>query len=128
MIIGHHCIWDVYNCDSEKLSYVPYVEEVLHKIVDELKLTKVSAAFKQFEPVGVTGFILLAESHISIHTWPEHHFTAIDVFSCNAFDVASIKSLLQVLFGSDEVVCQLWERGHIRPLPQNRFPEVQQQK
>lgn len=112
MIIGHHCIWDVYNCDSNKLSYVPFVEEVLNRIVDELKLTKVNSAFKQFEPVGVTGFILLSESHISIHTWPEHNFAAIDVFSCNAFDMESVKSLLQELFNSDKVESQMWERGN----------------
>lgn len=111
MIIGHHCIWDVYNCDSNKLSYVPFVEEVLNRIVDELKLTKVNSAFKQFEPVGVTGFILLSESHISIHTWPEHNFAAIDVFSCNTFDMESVKSLLQELFNSDKVESQMWERG-----------------
>lgn len=113
MIIGHHCIWDVYNCDSEKLSFVPHVEKVLNKIVDELKLTKVSSAFKQFEPVGVTGFILLAESHISIHTWPEHNFAAIDVFSCNSFNIDSVKNMLQELFGSNKVVYQIWERGNI---------------
>lgn len=113
MVIGYHCTWDVYNCDSSKLSYVPYIEEVLHKIVDELKLTKVNSAFKQFDPVGVTGFILLAESHISIHTWPEHNFAAIDVFSCNSFNVASIKQKLAELLASDEVVCQVWQRGNV---------------
>ena len=111
MIIGHHCTWDVYNCQSDKLCYVPYIEEVLNKVVEELKLTKVNSAFKQFEPVGVTGFILLSESHISIHTWPEHNFAAIDVFSCQSFNVEMVNTMLKKFLGSDKVECQQLHRG-----------------
>jgi S-adenosylmethionine decarboxylase len=113
LAIGQHCTWDIYNCNRNKLSFVPYIEEVLHKIVDELRLAKVNAAFKQFEPAGVTGFILLEESHISIHTWPEHNFAAIDVFSCNTFDVESVKKLLEELLDSDQIVCQSYGRGEL---------------
>lgn len=98
-------------CDVEKLSYTTFVEKALYAIVKELGLHPVSASFKQFEPVGVTGFILLEESHISIHTWPEHNFAAFDVFSCNAFDEEVVKKVVMDLFQADDVQCQTWKRG-----------------
>lgn len=110
-MIGQHCIWDAYQCDAGKLSYVPFVEKALYAMVKELGLHPVSASFKQFEPVGVTGFILLEESHISIHTWPEHNFAAFDVFSCNAFDEEVVKKLIMELFKAEDVQCQTWKRG-----------------
>lgn len=119
MSIGQHCTWDIYNCDCDKLSFVPYIEQVLHKIVDNLSLSKVNAAFKQFQPVGVTGFILLEESHISIHTWPEHNFAAVDVFSCNPFDVDTVKQMLGELLHSDRIVCHSWERGIVNRVKVN---------
>jgi S-adenosylmethionine decarboxylase len=113
VIIGHHSTWDIYHCDKDVLSFVPRIEEILHLVVDELKLSKVNAAFKQFHPVGVTGFILLEESHISIHTWPEHNFAAVDVFSCQPFDVDKVKTLLQDFLKADYVECHTIERGRM---------------
>ncbi|MFC5047644.1 adenosylmethionine decarboxylase [Aquimarina hainanensis] len=111
--LGLHCTWDVYTNDTQKLSYVPYIREVLHKVVDELGLSKVQEAFKQFDPIGVTGFILLEESHISIHTWPEHSYAAIDVFSCKDFDVTLVKNMLADLLHSDTIEIHELKRGNI---------------
>ena len=112
-MIGIHCIWDAYNCDAETLSYVPHVEKALYAIIEKLNLSPVNAAFKQFEPIGVTGFILLEESHISIHTWPEHNYAAIDVFSCKAFDIEAVNAIISELFASDNVVTKTWHRGDV---------------
>lgn len=119
--IGLHCTWDVYDANEEKLSFVPYIRKVLHEVVDELKLGKIQEAFKQFEPIGVTGFILLEESHISIHTWPEHNYAAIDVFSCNDFDVDLVKSMLSSLLNSDNITTNILKRGK---LPQRNSSSV----
>ena len=81
--LGTHIAWDVYNCNPDSISFVPEIKQVLNDIVKELKLSKVNESFKQFEPIGATGFILLEESHVSIHTWPEHQFAAVDIFSCS---------------------------------------------
>ena len=109
--LGTHITWDVYNCNAESLSFIPKVKEVLNAIVVELQLSKVNESFKQFEPIGVTGFILLEESHVSIHSWPEHQFAAVDIFSCKPFDVQKIQNLLMTSFGSDRVVIKQIERG-----------------
>lgn len=113
-MIGIHCIWDAYECDAEKLSFVPHVEKALHAIVNKLNLAPVNQAFKQFEPIGVTGFILLEESHISIHTWPEHNYAAIDVFSCKPFDAEAVSKIVGELFSSENVVTKTWHRGEVR--------------
>ena len=102
--IGLHCTWDVYDANAEKLSFVPYIRNVLHQVVDELKLGKIQE---------VTGFILLEESHISIHTWPEHKYAAIDVFSCNDFDVEMVKSVLSSLLNSDTITTNILKRGEL---------------
>lgn len=109
--LGTHITWDVYNCNAESLSFIPKVKEVLNAIVVELQLSKVNESFKQFEPIGVTGFILLEESHVSIHSWPEHQFAAVDIFSCKPFDAEKIQKLLMSSFSSDKVVIKQIERG-----------------
>ena len=111
--IGMHCTWDVYGANENKLSFVPYIRDVLHNIVDELQLAKVKEAFKQFEPIGATGFILLEESHISIHTWPEHQYAAVDVFSCKTFDAEKVKQLLISLLQADRIEMHHIERGKL---------------
>lgn len=109
--LGTHITWDVYNCNAHSLSFIPTVKKVLNDIVEELQLSKVNESFKQFEPIGVTGFILLEESHVSIHTWPEHQFAAVDIFSCKPFDAKKIQDLLMTSFNSDKVVIKQIERG-----------------
>lgn len=84
----------------------------MNKIVDILQLTRISESYKQFEPVGVTGFILLEESHVSIHTWPEKQFAAIDVFSCRDYlNIDEIKNLLEKEFDSKNIEIKSIKRG-----------------
>lgn len=109
--LGIHVVWDIYDGDEELLSYVPTIKEILNQIVDELQLSKVGESYKQFEPIGVTGFILLEESHVSIHTWPEHKFAAIDIFSCKPFDENRMKELLEKTFKSTKIIVKKIQRG-----------------
>lgn len=117
-----HATWDVYNGNVEKLSFVPHIKKTLQTITATLNLEEISEAFKQFEPIGVTGFILLAESHISIHTWPEHSYAAVDVFSCKPFDVGMVTEALKVLLESDKVKANVLERGNLRMAKSNSIP------
>ncbi|XLS27729.1 adenosylmethionine decarboxylase [Flavobacteriaceae bacterium M23B6Z8] len=116
MSIGYHYIWDVQGCNAKTISFTLQIDQLLHEIIDQLNLSKVDAAFKQFEPVGVTGFILLEESHISIHTWPEHQFAAVDIFSCKPIEISKVKSFLMEQLEADDVVSSSMKRGRI-PVP-----------
>ncbi len=109
--IGYHSILDIHFCDKEKIEFVDAVKQILNDVVDLLQLGKVAESYKQFEPVGVTGFILLEESHISIHTWPEHGYAAIDIFSCRAFDEEAINAYLRKSLKTDHITLQIVERG-----------------
>ena len=111
--IGHHTIWDIYQCNADKCSLVEPVKEILNTIVTELQLAKVNEAYKQFEPIGATGFILLEESHISVHTWPEKGYVAIDVFSCKPFDIEKINAIIQDFFETDDIETKVISRGKI---------------
>jgi S-adenosylmethionine decarboxylase len=118
-MIGHHVTWDVYHCNAETLKYTDSIQRILNELVDALSLSKIDEAYNQFKPFGATGFILLEESHISIHTWPEFNYAAIDVFSCKAFDVQKINLLIEQLFESDHVMTQSFIRGTEIPTLKN---------
>lgn len=81
--LGTHILLNLFDCEIEKLEKSDMVKEILNQTVEQACLTKVGESFYQFEPRGVTGVLLLAESHICIHTWPEYNMAAIDIFSCS---------------------------------------------
>ena len=98
MSYGVHVVGAVYGVEFDKLDKVDVVRKFLIDTVKTSNLSYLSDKFHQFEPHGVTGVILLAESHISIHTWPEDGFAAIDIFTCGpkadaveAFDLLTKK-------------------------------------
>lgn len=113
MHIGIHATWDAYHCNADAISYVAKVETVLHTITNTLDLKEVNGSFKQFDPVGVTGVILLEESHISIHTWPEHNYAAIDVFSCKSFNIDLVTEIIKKELFSDCVETTVLKRGSL---------------
>ena len=77
-----HCILELYRANSDKLNDEAFVREALVKAAEIAGATLLDVRTHAFVPQGVTGFALLAESHISIHTWPECEFAAIDAFTC----------------------------------------------
>jgi S-adenosylmethionine decarboxylase len=79
---GIHIIADLWECSSQKLSFVKDVKELMKKAVEESELSSLNDYFFQFEPFGVTGVYVLSQSHFSIHTWPEKNFVSIDIFTC----------------------------------------------
>ena len=80
---GTHLIADLYDIDSEKLSDLVVIEDLLKRSALAAGAHIVYSHFHPFGPgQGITGVVLLAESHISIHTWPETGFAAVDVFMC----------------------------------------------
>ena len=80
--LGTHFIVEFYNCDCELLNDIHYIQENMLKAAEEAGATIVGEKFHRFSPQGVSGAVVLAESHISIHTWPELSYAAVDVFTC----------------------------------------------
>ena len=75
-------IADLYDCDREILNDVSAVERVLLDAARAAGATIIGHSFHRFSPHGVSGVVIIAESHISIHTWPEYGYAAIDIFTC----------------------------------------------
>ena len=80
--LGRHLIAELFDCPQEMLQDVDVVQEILVAAARVSGATVVQVAFHEFSPFGVSGVVVISESHLSIHTWPEHHFAAVDVFTC----------------------------------------------
>ena len=80
--IGRHCILELYQCDHAKLNDEAFIRTTITSSAKIAGATLINLVTHSFKPHGVTGLALLAESHISIHTWPEIGYAAIDVFTC----------------------------------------------
>lgn len=81
-VVGKHCIFQLQDGNPTLLNDEDFVKTALIVAAESAGATLLQVATHKFEPQGVTGFALLAESHISIHTWPEHGFAAIDSYTC----------------------------------------------
>ena len=79
---GISCLVELYDCPPELLDDECFIEAKIREAVEIARATLLEQSTKRFHPQGVTAFALLAESHISIHTWPELRYAAIDVFTC----------------------------------------------
>jgi S-adenosylmethionine decarboxylase len=80
--VGKHCILELYDCDSTRLNDEAFLRDTITSAANRAGATLLNLITHRFEPQGVTGLALLAESHISIHTWPESGYAAVDVFTC----------------------------------------------
>ncbi len=79
---GKHLLLELYRCDYEKLNDESFLRCTLNRAAKLAKATVLNLISNKFEPQGVTALALLAESHISIHTWPESNYSAVDIFTC----------------------------------------------
>ena len=77
-----HILFTLYDCDKDFLNDRMYIENVLYETAKQVGATWLNTVSHQFTPQGVTAVTLLAESHISIHTWPEKGVAICDIFTC----------------------------------------------
>lgn len=80
--VGRHLIAELFNCDKQILTDVNKIREIFIKAAKEANMHVVTSHFHRFNPHGVSGMVIVAESHLSIHTWPEHGYAAVDIYVC----------------------------------------------
>lgn len=80
--LGSHLLVELYGCKCEALQKEGYVGDVMREAACESKATVVEQSFHEFKPFGVSGAVIIQESHYTIHTWPEHGYAAVDLFYC----------------------------------------------
>ncbi|MEM0979119.1 MAG: polyamine aminopropyltransferase [Cyanobacteria bacterium P01_H01_bin.58] len=80
--LGRHILVEFYGCSAEILNDVPRIETSMLKAAKESGATIISSVFHHFSPFGVSGVVVIQESHLAIHTWPEYRYAAVDLFTC----------------------------------------------
>ncbi|MEA3208318.1 MAG: S-adenosylmethionine decarboxylase [Chthoniobacter sp.] len=112
LALARHTLLEFHGCDSALLDDSAALRPILLEAVRHGHGTIVTDLFHDFCPQGVSGVIVIAESHVAIHTWPEHRFAAVDIFSCSvALDQAAIGEAIRVGLRAQRVTAQTIERG-----------------
>ena len=110
--LGKQILVEFYDCDQSKLNDVSFIEGSLIDAAKASRATLISHNFHKFSPYGVSGVVVIAESHIAIHTWPEYLYAAVDIFTCgDTIDPWIIQEKLKVRFESKNVSSMEMKRG-----------------
>ena len=80
--LGKHLLLELKDCDREVLNDLSFLKVMLLAAANEAGATVLGESFHQFNPHGVSGVVIIAESHLFIHTWPELGYAAVDIFTC----------------------------------------------
>ena len=83
---GIHFLMEFFGCDKQQLNSIPFWKKLLLDATADAEIRVLNKHFYRFTPHGITGYLLLSASHISIHTWPEYEYVACDVFTCSGDD------------------------------------------
>lgn len=110
--LGRQILVEFYDCDRDVLNQTEAIREALLEGVRRSGATIVSDSFHTFNPHGVSGVIVIAESHVTIHTWPEHGYAAVDIFTCGeTIDPWVIQKHLETRFIANNVSSMELKRG-----------------
>lgn len=80
--LGRHLLLELKDCNPEVLNDLKFLKECLYEAARKIGATVVNECFHEFNPHGISGVIVISESHLCIHTWPEHSYAAVDIFTC----------------------------------------------
>lgn len=115
---GLHLTIDGYDGDETLLDSMPHVFKVLDDLPEFLGMKKLTTPYVVWapgndkkDPGGYSGFVMIQESHISVHTFPRRRFVSIDVYSCRTFDTAKTEAYLTKAFGLRECETNVIVRG-----------------
>ncbi len=114
---GQHLMMDGYGCDRDKLTDINYIYDFLSSYPSEIQMTKIMPPYVfrysglKPEDWGISGFVLIAESHISIHTFPEKLYLTLDIFSCKQFNGPKAVEDVKRIFNVQNAEIKSLERG-----------------
>ena len=121
--LGRQLLVELYNCNDDRINEVKAVESAMVDAVRSSGATIVNSEFHEFSPYGISGVVVIAESHVSIHTWPEYNYAAVDVFTCGEhIDPWVIQEALQQYFKSDTTSSMEIKRGLFKTAPGQDLP------
>lgn len=112
--VGLHILMEFHECSIDILDKLDILEETMNEAASVAGATIIKSVFHQFAPQGVTGVVVIAESHLAIHTWPEYGYAAVDFFTCNtAMNYQLSYQLIVEALQSNKHSYQCIERGLI---------------
>lgn len=115
--LGYQYTVDFYGCDASKINSKNFVEKTLLEAASLMQLTVVNTTIHEFSPIGISGVVVIEESHIAIHTWPEYEYVAIDIFTCNdSYDLQNGIAFLTDAFNAQKVTKQDSTRGSMKEI------------
>ena len=111
-VFGSQVVLDLYECETDHLDDLEWVKQTLVDAARTAGATIVETVFHKFAPWGISGVVVIAESHLAIHIWPEKRYAAIDVFTCGEnVQVDAASAFLTRKFRSKRAVRRRFMRG-----------------
>ena len=118
---GPHLLYQAYGCSASRLASLNGMYRLLETMPDRIRMTRIMPpyVFRHSQPngevTGYSGFVLIAQSHISVHTFPSRRVINADIFSCASFEVEDALSALREAFRPQRVEWHLLDRGREFP-------------
>ena len=117
---GKHLLVEYHGCDVDVLNDPARLETLMKRGVVAARATPLGAIFRRFSPQGVSGVVVVEESHFSIHTWPEYGYAAVDFYTCGDCLPEEAHVILTEGLGATAAEVMTINRGRHRPGPSIR--------
>lgn len=113
-VLGQHMLVEFYNCSPEALDNVAAIERDMNDAALACGATIVQSSFHRFEPWGVSGVVVISESHLAIHTWPEYGYASVDLYTCGeTIDPLQAYEYLREKLQAKHAEIQTLKRGNL---------------
>ena len=119
--LGNHILVEFMNCEPHIMNDVAAIERDMVGAAQKAGATVINSTFHHFSPYGVSGVVVIQESHLAIHTWPEYGYAAVDLFTCGEMDAWISFDFLKKCFGAKSYSAIEMKRGSVNLLTRNNF-------
>ncbi len=119
--LGNHILVEFMNCEPKLMNDVAGIERDMVAAARAAGATVINSTFHHFSPYGVSGVVVIEESHLAIHTWPEYGYAAVDLFTCGEMDAWISFDMLKDAFKSKSYSAIEMKRGSVNLLTRNDF-------
>jgi S-adenosylmethionine decarboxylase proenzyme len=110
-IRAQHLLIEFTRCQRARLNDLPYIEQLMQQAATAAQTTVLASIFHPFQPQGVTGLLVIAQSHLSIHTWPQFAYASVDFYTCGTGLPEQAYAVLKRGLGAQTAECLLVDRG-----------------
>ena len=119
--LGNHILVEFMGCDPNIMNDVTSIERDMVGAAQKAGATVINSTFHHFSPYGVSGVVVIQESHLAIHTWPEYGYAAVDLFTCGEMNAWISFDFLKECFGAKNYSALEMKRGSVNLLTRNDF-------